>query len=58
MNGLVVDVVLSQATGTSLNSLVGLTMLERVPRARRITVLADKRYDTGESVTTMPLVPD
>ena len=50
-NGLVVDVVLSQATGTAETE-VALTMLERVPTARRITVGADKGYDTGEFVTT------
>ena len=50
-NGLVVDVVLSQATGTSETE-AALTMLERVPTARRITVGADKGYDTREFVTT------
>ena len=50
-NGLVVDVVLSQATGTAETE-AALTMLERVPTARRITVGADKGYDTGEFVTT------
>ena len=50
-NGLVVDVVLSQATGTAETE-AALTMLERVPMARRITVGADKGYDTREFVTT------
>ena len=50
-NGLVVDVVLSQATGTAETE-AALTMLERVPTARRITVGADKGYDTREFVTT------
>ena len=50
-NGLVVDVVLSQATGTAETE-AALTMLERVPTARRITVGADKGYDKGEFVTT------
>ena len=50
-NGLVVDVVLSQATGT-VETEAALTMLERVPTARRITVGADKGYDTREFVTT------
>ena len=50
-NGLVVDVVLWQATGT-VETEAALTMLERVPTARRITVGADKGYDTGEFVTT------
>ena len=50
-NGLVVDVLLSQATGTAETE-AALTMLERVPTARRITVGADKGYDTREFVTT------
>ena len=50
-NGLVVDAVLSPATGTAETE-AALTMLERVPTARRITVGADKGYDTGEFVTT------
>ena len=50
-NGLVVHVVLSQATGTAETE-AALTMLERVPTARRITVGADKGYDTWEFVTT------
>ena len=43
--------VLSQATGTAETE-AALTMLERVPTARRITVGADKGYDTREFVTT------
>ena len=50
-NGLVVDVVQSQATGTAETE-AALTMLERVPTARRITVGADNGYDTREFVTT------
>ena len=50
-NGLVVDVALSQATGTAETE-AALTMLERVPTARRVTVGADKGYDTREFVTT------
>ena len=50
-NGLAVDVVLSQATGTA-ETAAALTMLERVRTARRITIGADKGYDTGEFVTT------
>ena len=42
--------VLSQATGTAETE-AALTMLERVPTARRITVGADKGYDTREFVT-------
>ena len=45
------DVVLSQATGTAETE-AALTMLERVPTARRVTVGADKGYDTREFVTT------
>ena len=48
--GLVVDVVLSQATGTAETE--ALTMLGRVPTARRIMVGADKGYDTRAFVTT------
>ena len=50
-HGLVVDVVLSQATGTAETE-AAMTMLERVPTARRITVGADKGYDTREFMTT------
>ena len=50
-NGLVVDVAPSQAIGTAETE-AALTMLERVPTARRITVGADKGYDTREFVTT------
>ena len=47
-NGLVVDVALSQATGTAETE-AALTMLERVPTARRITVGADKGTTRGSS---------
>lgn len=50
-NGLVVDLVLSQTTGTA-EAEAALTMLERVPTTRRITVGADKGYATREFVTT------
>ena len=50
-NGLGVGVVLSQGTGTA-ETVAALTMLERVRTARRITVGADKGYDTREFVTT------
>ena len=50
-NGLVVDLVLSQATGTAEPE-AGLTMLERVPTMRHLTVGADKGYDTKEFVAT------
>jgi IS5 family transposase len=49
--GLVVDLELSQATGTAETD-AALAMLERVPTARRITVGADKGYDTQEFVIT------
>ena len=45
-NGLVVDVVLSDDAGAGPH------------RTEGITVGADKGYDTGEFVTTLPLVPD
>ena len=49
-NGLVMDVAVSRATGTAERD-VALDMLEQVPRARRITVGADKNYDTYDFVT-------
>ena len=50
-NGLVVDLVLSQATGTAETD-AALTMLERALTTRHGTVGADKGYDTREFVTT------
>jgi transposase len=50
-HGLVVDVVLSQATGTAERD-AALDMLEQVPGSHRITVGADKGYDTAEFVTS------
>lgn len=49
-NGLVVDVAITQATGTAERE-VALDMLEQVPVSRRITVGADKGYDTADFVT-------
>jgi transposase len=49
-NGLVVDVVVTQATGTAERD-TALDMLERVPGKRRITLGADKGYDTEDFVT-------
>ena len=48
--GLVVDVTLTQATGTAERE-TALDMLEQVPGAHRITVGADKNYDTYDFVT-------
>jgi len=48
--GLVVDVVVTQATGTAERD-TALDMLERVPGKRRITLGADKGYDTEDFVT-------
>jgi len=48
--GLVVNVTVTQATGTAERD-TALDMLEQVPGARRITVGADKNYDTGDFVT-------
>ena len=56
-NGLVVDVVLSQATGTAETE-AALTMLERVPTARRITVGADKGLRHAGVRDHLPLVRD
>jgi transposase len=50
-HGLVVDVALSQATGTAERD-AALDMLEQVPGLHRITVGADKGYDTAEFVTS------
>jgi transposase len=50
-HGLVVDVALSQATGTAERD-AALDMLEQVPGSHRITVGADKGYDTAEFVTS------
>ena len=50
-NGLVVDVVLSQATGTAETE-AALTMLERAPRRGGSPSGADKGYDTREFATT------
>ena len=50
-NGLVVDVTVNRATGTAERD-TALDMIEKVPGARRITVWADKGYDTRDFVTT------
>lgn len=49
-NGLVVDVVVTRATGTAERD-TALKMLEKVPGSRRITVGADKGYDTQDFIT-------
>ena len=49
--GLVVDVVVTQATGTAERD-TALDMLEKVPGKRRITLGADKGYDTEDFVTS------
>ncbi|MDP2919397.1 MAG: IS5 family transposase [Dehalococcoidia bacterium] len=49
-NGMVVDVTFTQATGTAERD-AALDMLEGVPVSRRITVGADKGYDTQDFVT-------
>jgi transposase len=48
--GLVVDVTVTRATGTAERD-TALGMLEKVPGPRRITVGADKGYDTRDFVT-------
>ena len=48
-NGLVVDVTLTQATGTAERE-AALTMLSDVPTNRRITLGADKNYDTEDFI--------
>jgi transposase len=49
-NGLVVDVALTPATGTAERE-AALDMLEGVPVSRRVTVGADKGYDTQDFVS-------
>ena len=49
--GLVVDVVVTRATGIAERE-TALDMLEKVPGSQRITVGADKGYDTQDFVTT------
>jgi transposase len=48
-NGLVVDAALSQATGTAERE-VALAMVEAIPGQHRITLGADKNYDTKEFI--------
>jgi transposase len=50
-NGMVVDVAFTQATGTAERD-AALDMLENVLTDRRVTVGADKGYDTQDFVTT------
>jgi transposase len=49
-NGLVVDVIVTQATGTAERD-TALNMLDHIPGTRRITLGADKGYDTEDFVT-------
>jgi transposase len=49
-NGLVVDMILTQATGTAERE-AALTMLSRVPSSGRLTLGADKNYDTENFIT-------
>ncbi len=49
-NGLVVDVAMTQATGTAERK-AALQMLGKIPGKRRITVGGDKNYDTKDFVT-------
>jgi IS5 family transposase len=48
-NGLVVDVTVTRATGTAERD-TALDMIGKVPGSRRITVRADKGYDTQDFV--------
>jgi transposase len=48
-NGLVVDLALTQATGTAERE-AALTMLSHVPNSHRITLGADKNYDTEDFI--------
>jgi transposase len=49
-NGMVVDVTFTQATGTAERE-AALDMLEGVPGSRRVTLGADKGYDTQDFIT-------
>ena len=49
-NGLVVDVAMTQATGTAERK-AALQMLGKIPGKRRITIGGDKNYDTKDFVT-------
>lgn len=49
-NGLVVEVAMTRATGTAERE-AGLQMLEKVRKSRRVTIGADKNYDTADFVT-------
>jgi transposase len=58
-NGLIVEVAMTQATGTAERD-TALDMLRQVPGSRRVTVGADKGYDTKDFVTkcrTMKVTP-
>jgi transposase len=58
-NGLVVEVMLTQATGTAERE-AALDMLERLPAQHRITLGADKAYDAAafvEECRTMKVTP-
>ncbi len=54
-HGLVVDVAFTQATGTAERD-AALDMLEQVPGWHRVTVGADKGYDTRDFVTSCRLM--
>ena len=49
-NGLVVDVAVTQATGTAERD-AALDLLGQVPGSRRVTIGGDKNYDTADFVT-------
>ncbi|MDD5094950.1 MAG: transposase [Dehalococcoidia bacterium] len=49
-NGLVVDVTMTQATGTAERE-AAIEMLDKAGQSRRVTVGADKNYDTADFVT-------
>ena len=48
-NGLIVDTEVFEANGTAERD-AGLVMLEQIPGTSRVTVAADKAYDTAEFV--------
>lgn len=51
-NGLIVDAELFQANGTAERD-AALVMVERIPHVERVTVAADKGYDTKDFVSEM-----
>lgn len=54
-SGLVVEVAMTQATGTAKRD-TAMAMLGKVPGSQRITVGADKGYDTADFITNCRII--